>query len=336
MVDPGNGSLFTTGLNLLPATSLVPISTNATLDLNGAAQIVGGLTDPAGAPGFGGLVTNTAAGTPALMALAPAAGAVQTFSGRIADDGSAGNAITVASVGRGVQVLSGTNTYGGGTIINNGALRFASTNALPAGSMVALNGGGLAFDWSGAQNTLTTRVLAGASGALALTAANAAENIDFSVPGYSNMFLGAADTVAYVNTLTPFGAPNLYSAVNTNVYRLGGGGGTLVFSNNLVNPYSLTVGSGPGKVVLTTSNAFFGPLTVNRDAVLDVAGHDQSAPWILVNADGAITNSSATAATLTGGMDSIFSINSANAPAWTNWGAIGGALTSRARPPAAT
>ncbi len=322
--DPGDGSFFTTGLNLLPADSLVSISPNAVLDLNGAAQIIGGLTDPLASPGSGGLVTNTAAAAPALLALAPAAGTVRTFTGSIDDDGTAGRAITVASYGPGTQILAGTNTYSGGTFINNGTLRFAVSNALPASSAVLLNGGALAFDWADAQGTLTTRVVAGSSGALALTASNAAENVNFNLPGYAGMFLGAADDVVYDATLTPAGAPNLYSAVRTNLYRLGGGGGTLTFSNSLVDAFSLTVGSGAGRVVLTTDNSLPGALTVNSGAVLDLGGHSQTASAAVVL--GTVTNSSATMATLASGMNGIFSVHTANANTWTNLGSLTGPI----------
>jgi len=77
------------------------------------------------------------------------------------------------------------------------------------------------FNWTGLQDILTTRVNRASGGALALTGANAGDNLDFT--GFTNLFLGAASNLIYTGTLTPFSTATVYSAVNTNAYRLGGG-----------------------------------------------------------------------------------------------------------------
>ena len=69
------------------------------------------------------------------------------------------------------------------------------------------------------------------SGGIALTTSSS-ENINFATAGtgtytgtYANLGLGSIGTNTYSGTLTPVG----------NIYRLGGGGGTLVMANGLTD-----------------------------------------------------------------------------------------------------
>ena len=50
-MDPGNGSLYNTGVSILPLTTVVSVDTNGTLDLNGAYQTVAGLQNGGGGGG---------------------------------------------------------------------------------------------------------------------------------------------------------------------------------------------------------------------------------------------------------------------------------------------
>jgi len=135
MADPGNGLLFTTSLNLLPAASALTIASNAVLDLNGGAQLVGPLTGPVGA-----LITNTAA-TPAWFSIGLPTGSNATYNGLIADSGAVSNAISLYICGNGIQSLTATNTYTGGTYLIGGTLRALYGVGVPTTGNLVINGG---------------------------------------------------------------------------------------------------------------------------------------------------------------------------------------------------
>lgn len=145
----------------------------------------------------------------------------------------------LTKLGVGVLTLSGTNTYAGGTVVNNGLLIFNNTNALPSTGAVTVNSlGAVAFNWAGVQNVLTTRVDTASAGAIALFASQSAETIDFATAGLTNAFLGAAsgNTVLFTGTFTPGTA---------GVYNLGGGNGTLILTQT-ISGTTLTIGTGGG------------------------------------------------------------------------------------------
>jgi len=79
----------------------------------------------------------------------------------------------LAKQGSGLLTLSGTNSFSGGTTVNDGTLRFASSAALLSASALTINGG--TVDLNG--HNLTVSTVAGSGGALALgTATLAAGN----------------------------------------------------------------------------------------------------------------------------------------------------------------
>lgn len=69
----------------------------------------------------------------------PAAGTTQTISGVIADGGSPG---FLKMLGPGTLVLSGANTYSGGTLVTGGLINFNAANNFGTGA-ITLDGGGL-------------------------------------------------------------------------------------------------------------------------------------------------------------------------------------------------
>lgn len=157
--------------------------------------------------------------------------------------------------GGGGVLLVGTNTYTGGTVVNNGALGFVSALALPAtAGGITINRGGAVMvsgPYTDVAGWLASgRIATNSAGALALTASSG-EAIDFGV--YSNLALGAA-----VGSYVTFGGT--LAAVN-NHYYLGGGGGTLAFLPALTSG-SVTL-TGPGTVYLLGNNALAGGLTIN-------------------------------------------------------------------------
>ena len=117
--------------SILPTTTPLLVSASATFDLAGANQTVASLAD---GNGGGGSVTNSAVAS--VLTLSPT-GAATTFSGSILD----GANVTVGLVmgGGGTQVLSGTNTYTGGTTVNNnGTLIVTNPEAIADGTSLTV------------------------------------------------------------------------------------------------------------------------------------------------------------------------------------------------------
>ncbi len=153
-------------------------------------------------------------------------------------------------------ILSGANTYTGGTVIDGGRLQFNS-GAVPDTGQITINSAGVlaatgayagAADWLG-----SGKIATGSAGVLALTANNGAA-VNLSTGGHNDLYLGATGAFDFGNyVLTP----------GANGYLLGGGGGTLTLSRTgaLGAGKNLTVG---GNVTLSAANtAFNGTVAVN-------------------------------------------------------------------------
>jgi autotransporter-associated beta strand protein len=134
-VGLGNGS--SSGL---PSATALKISTSAVFDLGGASQTVASLSD---GNGGGGSVIDSASSLPSILTLSPTVSST-TFSGSILGGGTLG-AIELVINGQGTQVLSGTNTYTGGTVVTNGELILESASAVLDGSSLTIGSGAVAF-----------------------------------------------------------------------------------------------------------------------------------------------------------------------------------------------
>jgi|GEM_PF-2470533 len=156
------------------------------------------------------------------------AGAILDVSGKLTA-GTGTQSVAVNSTGAlaGTVALSNaSNDYTGGTTVSSGVLQVNALGAL-AGSgrnltVYAPGSVGLGYvPGTTIQSELLSRIVSTSTGAVALTA-NTGENFDFSAAGnnFSALSLGAVGSVTYTGTLTP----------NGTTYRLGGGGGTLVFT----------------------------------------------------------------------------------------------------------
>ena len=104
--------------------------------------MVGSLSGAAGAIIANNLVHPSHTYTSSLT-VNPTSG-VTTFAGNIIDStlsSSHGN-VALTMSGNGELVLTGANTYSGGTTISGGALEIAAASALPGSGLVSISGGG--------------------------------------------------------------------------------------------------------------------------------------------------------------------------------------------------
>ncbi len=208
--------------------------------------------------------------------------------------------------GAGTVVFSAADTFGGGTTINAGHLQFTGAGSIPGGSLRVNNGAFL--DVNGTANLTgagTAIVNAGGTMTLNVNDFNANGMIDPTSTGVvalnvnnttltgvngSSAFLGAVGSDSLtVASLAP-GAGN--------VYRLGGGGGTLtvVTANTLTGNTALLVGNtqanGSGTVALSAANNYTRETTINAGTLQIANGGALGSGTVYDNATLAFTNAS--------------------------------------------
>ncbi|SDR62439.1 outer membrane autotransporter barrel domain-containing protein [Rhizobiales bacterium GAS113] len=125
---------------VLVAGSANAFSKNSDFTVNGNVAL-GGFNSTIKSLSGSGSVANVFGG-PATLTIAPPSGTT-TFSGGISD--SPGNALTLAKAGAGTQVLTGANTYTGGTMLNAGTLGVGNSSALGTGPLTMQDGTTLQF-----------------------------------------------------------------------------------------------------------------------------------------------------------------------------------------------
>ncbi|MBI5683509.1 MAG: autotransporter-associated beta strand repeat-containing protein [Verrucomicrobia bacterium] len=259
------------GNNLLPsASALTMAGVNGSgttglinrLDLNGYDLAIAGLATSGS--GSSNVVANNVAGLSRLT--------INTATNFNYGGFLTGN-VQVIKSGVGVQMLSGTNLYFGGTLISNGVLRFQYAASLPTSGNITLasNTAAVAYNVAGGlAGTLFPKILniTTTPGIIALTTntATAADTVNFST--YANLYLGAADTVTNATVYTP------YQSGGVNYFNLGGGapGAVLTFPAAIAdtdNGGSLSVvnigGSAAARAVveLTGANSYTGGTFLN-------------------------------------------------------------------------
>ena len=244
------------------------VASGALLDINGDNTSVGGLNG-------GGTIDNVAGAfgsTPVLTVGNGGGGG--TFSGTIQD--SYGST-TLTKVGAGTEVLSGTNTYSGGTNVNAGVLNFAPS-ALGSG-LVTFGGGTL--QWA-AGNTLDVStspgiaaIPSGISAGINTNGNNVTFNTGLSGAGGLTKTGAGTLTMTALNTYTgqtnisagtidvtePTGLSLQYSTVNVNVNgglviaaptaTLGGLSGSGSVNLGAITPTALTVGANNANTTYT-------------------------------------------------------------------------------------
>ena len=172
------------GGELIPNTSVLNVQTNGIFDLAGAVETVGGLQGSGTVQLGGGVLQVNSAGT-------------QTFTGSITGFGALGK------LGTGTLTLSGTNGYGGATLVNGGTLNLP--NGLPfSGGLVSVNAGTLA-----ASGTINRNVAVAAGAEVTATG-----SLVYSGRVSGSGVLGGGGVHVIQGTLAPGAGAGILSAVN--------------------------------------------------------------------------------------------------------------------------
>lgn len=207
---------------------------------------------------FNSGVLNAISGDLALSSIAPntfqgpiSAAATLTLSGSVTGGGN------VTKTQDGTLVLSGANSYSGGTFIGGGAVHFLTPQSVPSTGQIVLGtnttvGLGFVID----QNFLQSNIPATPNPATIALGTDNANNLDFTA--YSAASLGAFGNVTYTGLLTP------YSTSSGGAYGLGGGGGTLTVTSALTGNNALNIGmtGSTGTVIISGPNTFTGAVTL--------------------------------------------------------------------------
>lgn len=231
-----SGTLKIGADNALSTSSSVAFTTAVSgpggiLDLNGHSTTIGRINSASGA----GLITNN--GNDAGILTVGAAGTA-TFSGVIQDGG---HATTGLAVSTGTLILSGTNTYTGGTTVHSGVLRAGSATGLVGDTAYVVNGGTLDLN----DFSLDMRSLSGTGGTIALGTA----------PG-TELTIDQDDDTEYAGDIT--GGGGLTKS----------GAGTLILSGTGTYAGDTTVAGG----TLAVNGALGGPVQVLAAGRLQGAG----------------------------------------------------------------
>jgi len=161
-------------------------------------------------------VSNTTSSTGTSTIFMPAGdlyGATVTLNGSISGAG------TLVKLGSANLDLRGTNTYTGGTVVEQGILRFGTAGSVsPTGSITVISGGTVGTGYS-IDQTFLNQVTSSSSGVVAL-GADSGNNLDFS--NLPNVALGALGHYIFAGSLSP----NMTAG-----YQLGGGGVNVVYGN---------------------------------------------------------------------------------------------------------
>lgn len=217
------------------------IAGNSTISSSGTSNLTfnsAGLTTPAtigiGASGLTLTVNNTT-----------------TFSNQIVST----NGLTKAGSGRLVLNADNSSTWGGSAVltVSGGTLQLNAANNAPQASgrtVVAAAGGTITPGGSLTVGDLLSRVSLSSGGVVAIGAATS-QAIDLT--GFTALRLGSTGAFTYSGTFTPN---------DPNVYRLGGGGGTLTFGPQITGAgVSVNIGNNgtaSGAVILSNAANDFG------------------------------------------------------------------------------
>ncbi|HEX4000413.1 MAG TPA: PA14 domain-containing protein, partial [Pirellulales bacterium] len=239
----GTGSLTFTGANIT--------YTGATM-INGGSLQIG---DGTAASSFASSSVDLAA-TGTALNFDTAGGASITYANAISGLGS------LSQLGTGTVILSGANSYSGGTTVSAGFVQFNDDADAPTGTAnIAVGPAGTLVAGFAINQTFLNYLTPTSSGVLAL-GASSANALNFATAGSPATSLGATGAYTYSGSLTPGSG---------NVYNFGGGGGALTVSSVLSGATSVSDNQPSGTVALTGANSYTGGTFVSNGGTVLVA-----------------------------------------------------------------
>jgi fibronectin-binding autotransporter adhesin len=249
--------------NILPQSPFTNMTLNAagTLDLNSFSDTVASL-----AGDDTGIVKNVAPATTSTLTLSPAAGST-TFAGIIS--GTAAGAqgdVALVKAGAGTQILSGNNTYTGGTTISAGVLQIGD-----GGTSGTIGGGNVTDDASLVLNRSDTLTLANAiSGAGSLTQAGTGATILTAGNSYGDTTISAGTLqVGNGGTTGSLGTGN----VSDNASLVFNRSDTVLvpgLTGGVISGAGSVTQAGTGTLIFTNDNSYTGGTTINPGGMLQV------------------------------------------------------------------
>ena len=259
LIKNGGGILQLTGSNnysggTILAGGILQVGNTAALGLNsGSLTLSGGTLDLHGFnPTVGGLFGTSGAiddlNPTAVTLTIGSGGANGTFSATIQN--SSGT-VSLAKIGSGTQILSGTNTYSGTTNVSSGILQFATTSALYAGNQTNWTAANIT---AGSQATLAVSV--GGTGFTTAQAGTLFTNLTGSNSGLLN---GAAFGIDTTNATAPVVFSTLVqdsAAGSVGLTKLGSGTLQLTNGNNSYTGPTTVLG---GQLMLLGANTDINP-----------------------------------------------------------------------------
>ncbi len=219
-----------------------------------------------------------------------------TFNGILGGPGANQNNLTVTKLGAGLLTLNGTNTYSGGTTINNGTVEAKSINAIPgyniAGRVVVNSGGAFGVnvggtgEWSAANiQTLLSNATFSSGSSLGFDTTSATAPFVYEYPisgsfgltklGVGTLTLSGSNTYTGITRISQgtLSVNNIASGGNlgsaTTSIVLGDGSHQGVFAyigNNASFTRGFTVNAGGGEIDAVTSGK---TLTIATGSVSD-------------------------------------------------------------------
>jgi fibronectin-binding autotransporter adhesin len=272
------------------ANSAFTVGVSSTLDLNGHSNSVGSLAG-------GGTVTNSSA-TAAILTEG-ADNTSTTFSGSLSNGGST---IGLTKTGTGTLILTGANTYSGGTTISAGTLQIGNGGGSGSITGNVLDQGTLAFDLNGPL-TFAGNV----SGPGTLSQIGTGTTTLSGTNTYSGVTTVSAGTLQ-ADSATAFSASSAFTVnatldLNGFSSTVGSLAGSGTVTDSVVTPVILTTGGN------NTSTTFSGTLTDGTGSLALIKNGSGTLTLIGANTYSGATTVSA--GTLQAGSLTAFSANSA-------------------------
>ena len=226
----------------IPASGVLPTTTPLTV-AGGAYFDLGGLSGQTVSTLSGaGTVTNSAMGTTSVLTLAPPSGSNTTFSGVI-QDGNGQVGLTLNGDPTAVQVLSGANTYTGGTTVTSGTLRIAPSGSLAASGNLTINPTSGSAGVVTFANSSQTVAAVTSSGTLNLGTASTGPS-QLTVTGGMTLQANSVENFYLPNTPNGTSNPLIITTSGASNSLLVTGATTIAFSNPSLGTFDLFSYSG--------------------------------------------------------------------------------------------